>query len=166
MTNQRDQAVAALEHAPDEAVAAVLELLKAYGPEPTTEAVEEAAAWNAAVGVERRQALIEQSITREEAAEMLGVSAQSVSAMLNRGDLAGLKVGREWRLPRWQFDPESESGLLPGLRDILAGFPGSLVAISRWVATETPDLGGLTPRSALRQGRSADVLVLIGALSA
>ena len=164
MTSQRVQAVAALERAPAEAVAAVLELLSAYGPEPTPAAVEEAAAWNAVVSVERRRALIEQSITREDAAEILGVTPQAVSNMLSRGDLAGIKVGREWRLPRWQFDPGSATGTLAGLRDMLAGFPGSLVALSRWVEIETPDLDGLTPRSALLHGRVADVLVLMKAV--
>jgi hypothetical protein len=76
MTNQKALAVAALERAPAEGVAAVIELLRAYGPEPTPAAVEEAAAWNAAVSVERRQALIGQSITRDEAAEILLVPEQ------------------------------------------------------------------------------------------
>jgi excisionase family DNA binding protein len=143
MTSQRAQAVAALERAPNAAVVAVLELLQAYGPEPTAEA----AAWNAAVGIERR-VLLEQSITRDEAAEILGVTSQAVSAMLKRGDLAALKVGRERRLPRWQFDPDSDSGILPGLRDVLASYPASLVAMSRWAETESPDLGGIRPRSA------------------
>ena len=164
--SRRSRAIAALERAPDEAVAAVVELLEAYGPEPTAAALAEASAWNAATSAERRRTLIEQSITREEAAGILGVSAQSVSAMLKRGDLAGLKDGRQWRLPRWQFDPESESGALPGLRGVLAAFPASIGALSRWIQIENPDLGGISPQAALRRGRVADVLGLINMLSA
>jgi excisionase family DNA binding protein len=166
MTSQRSQAVAALERAPDDAVAAVLALLEAYGPEPTAQAVSDAAAWNTAISAERRRLLIERSVTREQAAEILDVTAQAVSSMLRRGGLAGFKVGREWRLPRWQFDPDSDSGLLSGLRDVLAGYPGSVVGLSRWIETESPDLDGLTPRMALQRGRVGEVLVLIRALSA
>ena len=146
---------------------AVLNLLSAsdpYGPEPSSPAVAES--WSASIGAQRRQALVEVSINREEAAAQLGVSAQAVSAMIKRGDLAGLKVAREWRLPRWQFDPDSESGLLPGLRAVLEASPGSLVALSRWIQTETADLGGLTPRSALQNGQSSHVLRLLRAISA
>ncbi len=168
-TDLRAEAIAALEQASERTVMTVLELLRAseiYGPEPTYEAVTQAAAWNATIGAERRRALVETSITREEAAALLGVSAQAVSAIIKRGDLAGLKIGREWRLPRWQFDPDSESGLLPGLRAVLEASPVSLVALSRWIQTETSDLGALTPRSALQHGQLSDVLRLLRAISA
>jgi hypothetical protein len=136
----------------------------AFGPEPSQGAYNDAIAWNVATGTERRQSLIERSITRHAAARRLGVSAQAVSDMLDRGALVGLKEGREWRLPEWQFEPESPTGVLPGLRDIVARFPASIIALSRWIERENPDLNGLTPRSALQREKAEDVLRLVETL--
>lgn len=136
----------------------------AFGPEPSQAAFADAIAWNVAVGTERRRNLIKHSVTRYEAARRLGVSAQAVSYMLDRGSLVGLKEGREWRLPEWQFEPESPSGVVAGLRDIAARFPASVVALSRWIERENPDLGGSTPRAALRRGDVQNVVRLVETL--
>jgi len=137
---------------------------EAFGPEPSQAAFADAIAWNVAVGTERRRDVIRQSVTRHEAARRLGVSAQAVSYMLDRGALVGLKEGREWRLPEWQFELESPTGVLAGLRDIAARFPASVVALSRWIQHENADLGGLTPRAALRRGNVQDVVRLVETL--
>src|SRR5450759_180064 len=136
----------------------------AFGPDPSRAAFAGAIAWNVATGTERRQDLIERSITRHEAARRLGVSAQAVSDMLDRGALVGLKEGREWRLPEWQFEPESPAGVLPGLRHIVARFPASIIALSRWIERENPDLNGSTPRYALQREKVEDVLRLVETL--
>ena len=136
----------------------------AFGPEPSNEAFARAVAWNVSMGVEGRRRLIEQSLSRDVTAHRLGVSPQAVSDMLDRGDLIGLKQGREWRLPEWQFDAESPRGMLPGLREVIAAFPASVVALSRWIGRENPDLQGMSPRAALGKGNTGDVLRLIRAL--
>lgn len=136
----------------------------AFGPEPSHEAYGDAITWNVVTGTEHRQSLIERSITRHEAALRLGVSDQAVSDKLERGVLVGLKEGREWRLPEWQFEPGSRSGVLPGLRDVVARFPASVLALSRWIEAENPDLGGSTPRAALGQDKVEDVLRLVETL--
>ena len=92
------------------------------------------------------------------------MSAQAVSDMLDRGALVGLKEGREWRIPAWQFDEESPTGVLPGLRDLGSHFPGSVVSLSRWIERENPDLDGMTPRAALRRGNVEGVLRLVDAI--
>jgi excisionase family DNA binding protein len=38
-------------------------------------------------------------LTPEEAAEVLGLSVQTVYKKLNSGDLAGFQLGRQWRVP-------------------------------------------------------------------
>ena len=140
------------------------ELDDAFGHEPPPEAFQEALAWNLSVATERRRALIAASLTRRDVARRLAVSPQAVSDMLERGALIGLKEGREWRIPAWQLDDESPTGVVPGLQRIASRFPGSVVALSLWVAREHPDLDGLTPREALRRGDVEDVLRLVATI--
>jgi hypothetical protein len=54
----------------------------------------------------QRQQLAANGISRDDAAELLGITAQSVTAKLASRKLVGIKVSREWRLPPWQFDPD------------------------------------------------------------
>ena len=136
----------------------------AFGRDPTASEYAEAVAWNLSVATERRQQLIARSLARQEAAGRLSVSAQAVSGMLDRGSLIGLKEGREWRIPAWQFDGESPRGVLPGLRDLASRFPGSVVSLSRWIERENPDLDGMTPRAALQRGNVQGVLRLVDAI--
>jgi hypothetical protein len=162
MRSARDEAMAALAVASDETVARVLEILRddAWGPEPRPEAIAEAAEWNAEVGLGRRRELIAQSIGRDEAARLLGVTPQAVSDAIKRGAVIGLKEGREWKLPRWQFSPDAPRGVVPGLRELVAHFPAGIAALSRWAQSENADLAGLTPVAALQRGRVAEVLAL------
>lgn len=136
----------------------------AFGREPSASEYAEAVAWNLSVATERRRQVIGRSLARREAAGRLGVSAQAVSDMLDRGALVGLKEGREWRIPAWQFDGESPTGILPGLRVVASRFPGSVVSLSRWMDRENPDLDGMTPLAALRRGNVEDVLRLVDAI--
>ena len=136
----------------------------AFGREPSASEYAEAVAWNLSLATERRQHLIARSLARREAAGRLGVSAQAVSDMLDRGALIGLKEGREWRIPAWQFDGESPTGVLAGIPRLASRFPGGIVSLSRWIERENPDLDGMTPRAALRQGNVEGVLRLVDAI--
>ena len=136
----------------------------AFGREPSASEYAEAVAWNLSLVTERRQHLIAQSLARREAAGRLGVSAQAVSDMLDRGALIGLKEGREWRIPAWQFDGESPTGVLAGIPHLASRFPGGIVSLSRWIERENPDLDGMTPRAALRQGNVEGVMRLVGTI--
>jgi excisionase family DNA binding protein len=83
---------------------------------------------------------------RLQAAELLGISPQRVTDKLESRRLVGIKVGREWRLPRWQFDPDNTSGALPDLDVLQAAFPGGPVSLSRWIMRPHPEFTG-APRS-------------------
>ena len=168
-------AIAALRHSSRGMVLLVLASLRAqeagdtpldgaFGPEPAAGAYREAVAWNLSVATERRQRLIAGSLTRHEAANRLRVSAQAVSDMLDRGTLLGLKAGREWRIPAWQFDEASPTGILAGLRELGARFPGGVVSLSRWIEQPNADLDGLSPEVALRRGNVEGVVQLVRAL--
>lgn len=72
----------------------------------------------------QRQQLAANGISRDDAAELLGITAQSVTAKLASRKLVGIKVGREWRLPTWQFDPDVPTGVLPEPHQVRACFGG------------------------------------------
>jgi hypothetical protein len=72
----------------------------------------------------QRQQLVANGISRDDAAELLSITAQSVTAKLASRKLVGIKVSREWRLPTWQFDRDVPTGVLPDLETLQAVFPG------------------------------------------
>lgn len=107
---------------------------------------------------------VEDSLTREQAAERLGITPQSVSERRKTGRLVGLRRGREWRFPRWQF---SDDDALPGLRELAAAYPGSTLSLSVWAKRPHVDLDGRTPSEELaRRGGPGRVLALVEAISA
>jgi excisionase family DNA binding protein len=43
-------------------------------------------------------------ITTTEAAERLGITRQTLSLYLRQGKLRAVKLGKEWRIPRHEFE--------------------------------------------------------------
>ena len=129
-----------------------------WGPEPSVRRVRGAAAENLATAIARRQAVLDQSVTRREVASALGKTEQAVSGMLERRAIFGLKAGREWRVPSWQLAPELPAGVLPGLRELASAYADGLVSLSAWIERSNTDLDGATPRDALLRGAVGDVV--------
>lgn len=131
-----------------------------WGPEPTIEERRTAALRNLQAQYTARSKVLEQSLTRPEAAGILDVSEQAVLDRLETGDLIGLRKGREWRLPAWQFVADTERGFLPGLAELKRLFADGVVSLSEWVTSENVDLGGATPAQKMAAGNVADVLAV------
>jgi hypothetical protein len=102
-----------------------------WGPAPDSVTAAEAVVADLTEQFAQRRDLAANSIGREAAAELLGISPQSVTDKLESRKLVGIKVGREWRLPRWQFDPDNTTGALPDLNVLQTAFPGGPVSLSR-----------------------------------
>jgi len=113
-----------------------------------------------------RRTLESQSVTRDDAAELLGISAQAVTDHLQRGDLVGLKVGTRWLLPLWQFDANASKGFLPDVRRVALAFPGGVVSLSRWMVEPSPQLGGHRPRDEMTRGQVEAVVIAASSLTA
>jgi hypothetical protein len=103
-----------------------------------------------------RVAVLEDSLTRRQAADRLGVSPQRVSALVDDGELVALDDG-QLRLPGWQFDPDTPRGRLPGLARLQSAFPGGPVSLTLWATRPNPALGQRTPARALASGDLDDV---------
>lgn len=102
--------------------------------------------------------MLDASLTRSEAADLLDVSEQAVLDRLEAGDLIGLKKGREWRLPSWQFSADAERGFVPGVRRLREAFPGGVVTLTEWVTRPHVDFGGSTPAAELAAGHVDQVI--------
>ncbi|MGH9064802.1 MAG: helix-turn-helix domain-containing protein [Acidimicrobiales bacterium] len=141
-----------------------------WGPAPTPAEVGVAAAKSATALARERAEVCSESLSRIEAARALGVSSQAVSQMLTAERLVGLRQGREWRFPTWQFSSRSDRdagrGMLPGLAELVEAFPAGPVALSRWVVTPSSDLDGASPRELLSRGGVEAVVSLARSLTA
>jgi hypothetical protein len=109
-----------------------------------------------ALGLHRTTAeyarLLHDSYTVERAARRLGVNASRIRQRLmgGRRTLLGIKVGKSWRIPAFQFQGRR---LVPGIDRVVARLSPDLhpVAVHRWFTSPTPDLthGDDTPVSPL-----------------
>jgi hypothetical protein len=137
-----------------------------WGPAPDSVTVSQAAFSDLQDQFATRRQLSEKSISRDEAARLLDVAPQSITAKLATHKLVGLKVGREWRLPLWQFDPDAPSGVLPDLGTLQSAFPGGVVSLSQWMQREQPEFEGRPPREEMVLRGSGSVIALAQALTA
>lgn len=137
-----------------------------WGAEPTRSERHLAGLENLRREFESRRRLLDNCLTRVEAARLLDISEQAILDRLESGSLVGLKQGREWRLPAWQFQADAQRGMVPGLAQLRRVFPGGLVSLSDWVTTPNADLGGATPVGELAAGRVDEVLLAARGLTA
>jgi len=84
-------------------------------------------------------ALVETSLTGEQAAAVLGVDASTVRGRISRHELHALRVGRRNLLPRWQF---TTTGALPHLGALLSALPADLhpLEVEAFFTVACPDL--------------------------
>jgi len=129
-----------------------------WGDAPSTAEAARAHLANLTAKFADRQTVLAQSITRADAAHLLGISDQAISDRLNAGDLVGLKDGRVWKLPAWQFDADTENGTLPGIAALRQHFPAGPVTLTAWVTAPNADLDNHTPAARLAAGDVDQVL--------
>lgn len=120
-----------------------------------------------AVGTAVRSAeLTATALSVQEAASLLNVDESRIRQRLNEGSLYGIKFGRSWRLPRFQF---TGSGLIPGIDVVLRRLSRNLhpVAVWRWLTTASPDLvlddEAWSPVNWLLTGGDPEVVASLGA---
>jgi hypothetical protein len=134
-----------------------------WGLPPTDEQLTEARRIASRAHDDALQAALADARTRQQAAELLGISSQAVSKRHAAGTLVALSRGRELRFPAWQF---YEGSTLPGLADVIAAYPGGVLSLSTWAVTPNADLDGLVPAEALaRRGGVERVLAVLEAIS-
>lgn len=120
-----------------------------WGPEPSTPTAARALAATEEAAAAQRRRVTDSAYTRRQVADLLRISPQAVSDRRTAGRLVAIKDGREWRFPRWQFDPRAPEGVIPPLADLRRVFGTDVVGLSLWMTRPQPYLDGRTPREAL-----------------
>lgn len=106
----------------------------------------------------RRRELLANSIGSIEAAEMLGVSKQTIHDRIRDKKLIGLVESNIMRLPVFQFDPAGPNGAVAGLSDVLKELSGSLLGKVSWLLSANAVLDGKPPIEVMKQGDLERVL--------
>lgn len=114
------------------------------------------------------RALVEHSYRVPDVAHLLGVDGSRIRQRLARRSLYGIKPGRDWLLPSFQF---TETGEVPSMAKVLPALDPALhpVEVVEWFTTPDPDLSikgkAVSPRDWLWSGGPAQpVLALAAAL--
>jgi hypothetical protein len=106
----------------------------------------------------RRRDLLAQSIGSVEAAQMLGVSKQTIHDRVRDNKLIGLVEANAMRLPLFQFDPAGQNGVVAGLGEVLRELSGSLLGKVTWLVTPNAVLDGKAPIEIMKGGDLERVL--------
>lgn len=106
----------------------------------------------ARAAVRRVAAAAQATMSIAEAALLLGVDRSRISHRLAQGSLWAFSVGRNRRIPRWQFTGDGR--LLPGLAVVVASIPDGLAprSVEAFITTPQPELDGRTPAAHLAEG--------------
>jgi CheY-like chemotaxis protein len=101
---------------------------------------------------EERRHLLEDSLSTNQVAKLLGTSRQTPHDRVRGGMLLAVHDGGKLRFPPWQFDPEGEEGVIAGLPQTLRALRVSPLAAARWLTRPNQVLEGRTPLDSLRGG--------------
>jgi hypothetical protein len=107
-----------------------------------------------------RQALLRDCISASEAAQTTGRSRQALERLRRANRLIALRTGRQWRYPRWQFDPDAPGGILPGLGQVISDLQLSPAGAAWWLLQPSKQLNGAKPLELLRRHQPAPVVEL------
>jgi hypothetical protein len=107
-----------------------------------------------------REILLKDSVSSAEAATLIGRSRQSVERLRRDGRFLALRVGSQWRYPRWQFEPDAPGGVLPGLEEVLQNLQLSPAGAAFWLLQPAERLDGAPPIELLRRHRPEPVIQL------
>lgn len=100
---------------------------------------------------EARRDLLDEALTAPQAAELLGVSRQTPLNRARDNTLLAVLDRGAYRFPVWQFDPQGEDGVLPGLPEVLDALePQQPFAKLVWLRRPNQTLGGREPVELLR----------------
>lgn len=134
-----------------------------WGSAPRPDQVSAARLAGEAMRRDAMAAVLNGALTRDQAAERLGITAQAVSERLKARTLTAIRRGREWRFPAWQF---TDDATLPALKQLIEAWPGTELSLSAWASKPSVDLDGRSPANQLAHGNADRVIHLVEAIAA
>lgn len=105
-----------------------------------------------------RAEVLRDSLSSDDVTIIVHRSRPTVNKMAKEGELLAVPDGRAFRFPRWQFDVNSETSLVPGLREVLAVMDASPLRKAAWFIRQNPSLENRRPVDVLRAGDVAAVV--------
>lgn len=109
---------------------------------------------------QRRQRLLEKSLTSTEVADLLDwKTRKTIHDKLKAKDILGIKDKGIYKFPVWQFDPEGDDGIVDGLPQVLKALEVSDFTKLNWLCKPHPAFDNKTPIEMLKQGKIDDVVV-------
>lgn len=116
--------------------------------------------WADATARMNRARLLADCISATQAGEITNRSRQAVERQRREGNLVALRVGRQWRYPKWQFDIDGPGGLVAGLGVVVRNLHLSPYGAALWLTTPNAELAGKAPIATLRRRQTERVIRL------
>ena len=108
----------------------------------------------------RRRELLAGALSTSQVAALLGTSRQTPHDRVAGGSLLAVRDRGGLRFPPWQFDPEGDDGVVPGLPETIRSLDVSPLAKMSWLTTPNPMLDGEVPLASLKAGHVERVVAL------
>ncbi len=105
-----------------------------------------------------RNRLLREGLSTPEVADRLMLTQEGVRKKAGRGDLLALKLGRDYRFPRWQFEDRAADGVVRGVREVLRASVLDPLELAVWFETKMEALEGRSPLEALASGDVENVV--------
>jgi hypothetical protein len=100
----------------------------------------------------KRAAILADAVNSDIAGKFIARTRPVVNKLAKDGELLAVEDGRYLRFPRWQFDEQSEDGLVPGFRRVLTVMDASPFRKAAWFVSPNPHFGDRAPIELLREG--------------
>jgi hypothetical protein len=108
---------------------------------------------NAARVGAKRAVILNGAVSSDVAGKFISRSRPVVHKMAKSGELLAVEDGRFLRFPHWQFDDQTEDGLVPGLRRVLLAMDASPFQKAAWLVSPNRRFRGKAPIDLLRAGK-------------
>jgi len=108
----------------------------------------------------RREKILAEFVPVEEAEKLSQKSRQHLEELRCQRKLIALLVRNRWIYPRWQFDPHSPDGIVPGLGEVLKHIQLSPVGAALWLTQPLEVLGNRRPIDLLKAGEKERKMVV------
>jgi len=106
----------------------------------------------------KRRELLENTLSVNQVAQLLGTSRQTPHDRMKSQTLLGILDKGAYRFPIWQFDPEGPDGVIDGLPQVLKALEIPDFSKLNWLTRPNLYLEGLTPIAALKIGEKERVI--------
>jgi hypothetical protein len=101
-----------------------------------------------------RNSILNDALNIADVMKLLRITTRSgIKRRIDRKNLLAIKDGAVYRFPRWQFDPHSSDGVVPGLAEVLKVIRVEPLETAAWLSKPHSGFEGKRPIDVLKAGR-------------